>query len=45
MKYLTAFTKLSVLKYNVDKTKVISICDFDKENKLCPDIELDWDDY
>ena len=42
MKYLTAFAKISGLKYNIGKTKVIPIGDFDKENVLCPGNKLYW---
>ena len=41
MKCITEFSKISGLKYNVDKTKVIPIGNFDKEDKICQDIKLE----
>ena len=42
MKYIDAFSKISGLKCNVEKTKVIPIGNFDMTNKICPDIDLEW---
>ena len=44
MSYLDAFSKISGLKCNISKTKVIHIGLFDKDNKLCPDIKLNCED-
>ena len=43
MKYIKAFSKISGLKCNISKTKVIPIGTFDKD-KICPDIDLNWED-
>ena len=42
MKYIEAFSRISGLNCNVDKTKVIPIGSFDMINKICPDIDLEW---
>ena len=44
MKYIKTFAKISGLHCNISKTKVIPIGDFNLENKLCPDINLDWEE-
>ena len=44
MKYLEKFSKISGLKCNISKTKVIPIGDFDSKHKICPDINLNWED-
>ena len=43
MKYLDAFSKISGLKCNISKTKVIPIGTFDKTN-ICPEINFQWTD-
>ena len=43
-KYLAEFYKISRLKCNISKTKVIPIGDFDSKHKICPDIDLDRED-
>ena len=43
MKYIDAFSKISGLKCKV-KNKVIPIGDFDRVNKICLDIDLEWQD-
>ena len=44
MKCISEFSKISGLKCNVEKTKVIPIGNFDKEDKICQDIKLTWED-
>ena len=44
MKCIAEFSKISGLKCNIEKTKVIPIGNFDKENKICQDINLTWED-
>ena len=44
MKCIAEFSKISGLECNIEKTKVIPIGDFDKENKICQDINLTWED-
>ena len=44
MKCIAEFSKISGLECNIEKTKVIPIGDFDKENKICQDINLIWED-
>ena len=43
MSYLEAFSKISGLKCNISKTKVIPIGIFDKD-KICPKIDLNRED-
>ena len=43
VKYLDAFSKISGLKCNISKTKVIPIGNFDKTN-ICPEINFKWTD-
>ena len=44
MKCIDAFIKISGLNCNIEKTKVVLIGDFDRENRICQDINLDWCD-
>ena len=43
VRYLDAFSKISSLKCNISKTKVIPIGTFDKTN-ICPEINFQWTD-
>ena len=42
MKCITTFSKISGLKCNIDKTKVIPIGRLEEVDKICPDIKLEW---
>ena len=42
LKYIVAFSPISGLKCNIDKTKVVPIGNFDNENRISQDIDLGW---
>ena len=43
-RYFAEFSKISGIECNIEKTKVVPIGDFDKENKIGHDIKLVWED-
>ena len=43
VRYLDAFSRISGLKCNISKTKVIPIGNFDRTN-ICPEIDFQWTD-
>ena len=44
MKCINAFSKISGLKCNIEKTKVVPIGRLDRVARICPDINLVWGD-
>ena len=41
---VNAFSKISGLKCNIEKTKAVPIGSFDRVNRICQDIKLNWSD-